>query len=148
MQSGGSGRWVANSGRIEISQRRLPIVDVVFRGDTIDVGEYEATFQQYARIAERGEAVLWLIDMRDFSPLRIDAAVRKQASEVFLRYQTRLLPVSVAEARITSNSLTRYVLTAFDWLTGANKWPCRQFTSETEALAWLGGELARAPRRR
>ncbi len=30
-----------------------------------------------------------------------------------------------------------YVLTASDWLMGANKWPCQQFDTTAEAERWL-----------
>jgi hypothetical protein len=59
------------------------------------------------------------------------------AADVFHRHHARLRPVSVAEARVTEDRMTRFILTAFDWLTVADKWPCQQFASLPEAERWL-----------
>lgn len=109
-------------------------------------GEYEETFQEYARLAEQGQPLLWLINMGSFDPLSADATVRKQASEVFHRYHHKLRPVSIAEARVTSDRLTRFMLTAFDWLTISDKWPCQQFATTTEAEAWLWNQYEKRRR--
>lgn len=110
---------------------------MTYHGPVPTPQEYEEIFQQYARLAEPGQALLWLIDMRRFDPLTADAATRKMAAGVFHRYHARLRPVSVAEARVTEDRMTRFILTAFDWLTIADKWPCQQFASLAEAERWL-----------
>jgi hypothetical protein len=108
--------------------------------------EYEEVFQEYVRLAERGQPLLWLLNMGSFDPLSTDATSRKQASEVFNRYHHKLRPVSVAEARVTSDRLTRFLLTAFDWMTISDKWPCQQFAMVTEAEAWLWSEYEKRRR--
>lgn len=138
--------WRSGGGMVTISTHRLPIVDVAFRGPMPSGREYEETFQEYARLAERGQPLLWLIDMNSFEPLGADATTRKQASEVFHRYHHKLRPVSVAEARVTSDRLTRFMLTAFDWLTISDKWPCQQFATTTEAEAWLWSQYEKRRR--
>ena len=136
-------------GFLTIETRRLPLVDVVYhlpRSETPMLEDYREAFEEYARVASRGEPVAYLLDMRDFNPTQITAAVRKQAAQIFHEYVDRLLPVSVAEARVITNPLTRYVVTAFDWLTNANKWPCRQFRAPEEAERWLRDELRKSRR--
>lgn len=126
-----------SKGAITISIERFPIVDVTYHGDMPAIDEYEESFREFALICEAKKPTLWLLDMRKFNPLGVDATTRKAASEVFHRYYRQLRPVSVAEARVTQDRLTRFVLTAFDWLTISNKWPCSQFAEMSEAEAWL-----------
>lgn len=139
--------WHTSKRAISIGISRRPIIDVVFNGMLPGLSEYEEAFAEYARIVEDGQQVVWLIDMCGFSPLNIDAKTRKAASEVFFRYQPVLQVASVAEARVTQNMLTRCILTAFDWITGSNKWPCQQFETHPEAEAWLLHQLRRRWRR-
>ena len=138
--------WRSSGGAISLHTRRLPIVEVTFHGPMPGLGEYEEAFREYARLASAGEPLLWLIDMRTFDALGVDATVRQEASRMFHRYRDQLRPVSVAEARVTRDRLTRFILTAFDWLTIADKWPCQQFETPGEAEAWLRQRLAEHPR--
>ena len=55
-------------------------------------------------------------------------------------------PKAKVRSRVITNPLTRYVVTAFDWLTNANKWPCRQFRAPEEAERWLRDELRKSRR--
>ena len=133
-------------GFLTIETRRLPVVDVAYhmpRSEPPMLEDYREAFEEYARIAGQGAPVVYLLDMRDFNPLQISAAVRKEAAQIFHEYRSRLLPVSVAEARVITSPMTRCVVTAFDWLTGANKWPCQQFGTPDEAESGLREELRR-----
>lgn len=132
-------------GALEVGHQRLPIVDVVYDGPP-RVDDLRDAFEEYGRLADRGEPLLWLIDMRKFDPLRVTAAERKQAAAIFAVHEKRLRAVSIAEARVITSPLTRGIVTAFDWLTAANKWPCQQFGTLERAETWLRGELARARR--
>ena len=134
-------------GFLTIETRRLPLVDVVDhlpRSETPMLEDYREAFED-ACVASRGEPVAYLLDMRDFNPTQITAAVRAGCADL-PRVRRPVPPVSVAEARVITNPLTRYVVTAFDWLTNANKWPCRQFRAPEEAERWRRDEL-RKPRR-
>lgn len=131
------------NGALRIEARRLPIIDITYVGDP-QIDDMRDAFVEYARLAERGEPLLWLVDMREFDPVRVGAAHRQAVAEIFREHEAVLRPVSIAEARVITNPLTRGVVTAFDWLTGANKWPCAQFPNVDEAEAWLRARLARA----
>jgi len=130
-----------NHGAILIDDARWPLIDVHFVGD-VSKDDYRSAFARYAELAKRGEKVVWLIDMRRFDPLGVDASTRKAAADVFAEHREALMSVSVAEARIIESFVTRNVLTAFDWLTGANKWPCEQFATQTGAETWLRDRYA------
>lgn len=130
-------------GAMTVSDARLPIVDVAYHS-ALTLPEYRESFEEYARLAAKGIPLAYLIDMRKFDPLRISAADRREAAAIFREYAPRLLPVSVAEARVISSPLTRGIVTAFDWLTAVNKWPCQQFATMESAEAWLRAELRRA----
>ena len=82
----------------------------------------------------------YLLDMRAFDPLRAPAASRRHAANVWKQNVARLQNVTLCEARIVGNELTRGVLTAFDWLTG-KKWPCGSFTSPADAETFLAWHL-------
>ena len=139
--------WHTSKKAISLGISRRPIIDVVYNGPVPAMPEYEEAFAEYARIVSDGEPVLWLIDMSTFNPLGIDGKTRKAASEVFFRYQAALQAASVAEARVTQHMLTRCILTAFDWVTNANKWPCQQFEGMAEAEAWLSRQFGKRTRR-
>lgn len=134
-------------GFLTIETRRLPVIDVAYhlpRAEASMLDDYREAFEEFARIASQGASIAYLLDMRDFNPLQISAAIRKEAAQIFHEYKDRLLPVSVAEARVITNPMTRCVVTAFDWLTGANKWPCQQFRAPDDAERWLREELRRS----
>jgi hypothetical protein len=132
----------SRNGVLEVRHDRLPIVDVAYSGMPA-LEDIRDAFQEYSRIAERGVPLLWLIDMRQFDPLQVSAHQRRQAALVFQEHAPRLRRVSVAEARVITSPLTRGIVTAFDWLTGANKWPCAQFGTIEQAESWLNAQLAR-----
>ncbi len=134
-------------GQITIDDTRFPVIDVAYHqmagGPRLD--DYAEAFAEYERIARRGKPMVYLVDMRDFDPLRIDAGTRRGAAKIFQEKAERLRRVSVAEARVITSPLTRGIVTAFDWLTNANKWPCQQFATLESAEEWLRVHLARAP---
>ena len=133
-------------GFLSIEDRRFPLIDVEyfpFPASAPVMVDYREAFDEYARLAARGVPIAFLIDMRRFDPLLIGASVRQQAAKVFHEYAGRLLPVSVGEARVIASPLTRGIVTAFDWLTSANKWPCQQFGSLNEGEQWLRELLRR-----
>lgn len=130
-----------NHGAISIDDSRWPMVDVQYEGP-LGEQDYRDAFVRYAELARRGEKIVWLIDMRRFDPLSVDASARKAAAAVFEQHRDVLIPVSVAEARIIESFVTRNVLTAFDWLTASNKWPCQQFATKGGAETWLRDRYA------
>ena len=134
----------SRNGAIDITTERFPIVDIIYAGPATPIEDFRDAFEEYARIAERKVRVAWLIDMRNFDPLKVSATNRKDAARVFDEFAARLAPVSVAEARVIVSPLTRGILTAFDWLTGTNKWPCRQYGTMEAAETWLRAELLHA----
>jgi hypothetical protein len=128
-------------GAILIDDARWPLVDVHFIG-TVSTEDYRSAFARYAELAKRGDKIVWLIDMRRFDPLSVDASTRRAAADVFAEHRDALMSVSIAEARIIESFVTRNVLTAFDWLTGGNKWPCEQFATHHGAETWLRDRYA------
>lgn len=131
-------------GYISVASDRLPVVDITYHaaisGDHF-AADFRESLGECARLARRGEPLVYLIDMRDFDPLRASPQVRREAAHIFLLYADRLLPVSVGEARIITNPLTRNLVTAFDWLTSASKWPSQHFASLETGERWLRGLL-------
>jgi len=69
-----------------------------------------------------------------------NATLRAAAAEVFARHQDVLKSVTICEARVASDRLTRGVLTAFDWLTGS-PWPRATFGKVRDAEEWIGARL-------
>lgn len=124
------------TGSIAVDVSRLPLVVVTFPPKIV-IDDYEDVFERYAQISQGGAPLVWLVDMRRFDPFQVDALMRKQAARVFEKHRDILIEASVAEARVVEGFLTRNILTAFDWLTGANKWPCQQFATVERAEAWL-----------
>lgn len=132
----------SSDGHFSITTTRLPMVDMSFHG-ALGVEDYRRALDELVRIFKAHPApFIVLLDMRDFNPLKITAAMRKQAAEVWHDNRELYLRVIVAEARVLTNPLTRGILTAFDWLTGTGKWPCRQFATMSAAEAWLRSKLA------
>jgi uncharacterized protein YbbC (DUF1343 family) len=123
-----------------VRTHRLPIVGVEFPS-FFDEAQYRELFARYRSLSLEHGRIAYIIDMRKFNPLKASAALRKQAAEVFNENVSHLVTATVCEARIVSDQLTRGVVTAFDWLTGT-KWPCRTFTSPSEAEDWVQKQLA------
>ena len=132
----------SSEGHFSVTATRLPMVDMTFHG-ALGVDDYRRTLDALIRIFNAHPApFILLLDMREFNPLKITAAMRKQAAEVWHDNRELYLRVIVAEARVLTNPLTRGILTAFDWLTGTGKWPCRQFATMPAAETWLRSKLA------
>ena len=138
-------------GLLTVESTRLPIVDIAYHtvvGADDLITDFREAFAEYGRLARRGQPLAYLLDMRDFDPLLAPAAQRRHGAEVYREYVDILRPVSVGEARVITSPVTRGIVTAYDWLTGANKWPCRQVASLAEGEAWLRERLAQAGPRR
>lgn len=123
-------------GAISIDDAKVPLVLVEYEG-TITELDFRSAFQRYAELAHEHRRLVWLVDMQRFEPLRVDAVVRKGAAAIFEEHSVPLIRSTVAEARVMEGFITRNVVVAFDWLTSANKWPCRQFAKLGAAEAWL-----------
>ena len=119
---------------------RLPIVEVVYPAAFV-TSEYRELFERYAQLSLEHRRLAYLVDLRGFKPLNASAAHRKIGADIFNEFAPVLVPATVCEARIVTDQLTRGIVTAFDWLTGS-KWPCRTFTSPSEAEAWVREQLA------
>jgi hypothetical protein len=135
-----------SKGLISIDARRLPLVEITYNpvplGDHL-AGDYREAFEEYARLARAGGPLLYLIDMRRLDPLKVTAPMRREAARIWSMYTDRLQLVSVATARVITSPVTRGVVTAFDWFTSANRWPCRQFALKADGERWLREQLAR-----
>lgn len=133
-------------GSITMSAERLPIVDVKWRGvPTVEM--YRAQLNELGELIRRERPpVVILLDMQEFNPFHINASMRKLAADTWHANRELWLRSIVAEARIVVNPLTRGMLTAFDWLTGTGKWPCKQFGTMAEAEGWLRQKHADAVR--
>ncbi len=125
----------------EVDTREWPIVAVRYPKEPTPDG-YLALFKHYAELAQRGDSIAWLVDMRDFNPVTAPASLRKGASLVFDEYRDVLTAATLCEARVMTSALARGVVTAFDWLTG-NKWPCVNFANLDEARAWVEERCAK-----
>lgn len=134
------------NGFLSIEDRRFPLIDVKYFPIPTSAPfmvDFREAFEEYARLSARGVPVAYLLDMTGFNPLVISPSVRKHAAQVFHEYVDRLKPVTVAEARVIVSPVTRGILTAFDWLTSANKWPCQQVATMNEGEQWLREMLRR-----
>jgi hypothetical protein len=125
-----------------IRDDKLPIIHVEFPA-FFEGEEYAQLFERYVQLSEQHPRVAYLIDMRRFDPLRAPADKRRLAAAIFKANVHRLRAVTVCEARVVGNELTRGIITAFDWLTGT-KWPCATFTAVDEAERWIDRRLGSA----
>ena len=126
---------------VVVDSSERPIVLVRYPA-VFDATAYRHLFEHYAKLAESGEPICWLIDFKAFNPVSASASLRKEAAAVFEQYVQVLAPVSVCEARVVGSGVARGVLTAFDWLTGS-KWPVCNVASFGEAYRFIEGELAK-----
>ncbi|MCA9640430.1 MAG: hypothetical protein KC492_07020, partial [Myxococcales bacterium] len=123
------GLWLG-AGGFAVDSRNAPLVVVSFPA-SLSVEHYRRLFEHYAELAEKHSRIAWLIEFRAFDPVTAPAAVRRASAEIFAEYRDQLMRSTVCEARVVENTLSRGVLTAFDWLTGS-KWPTRNFPSYAE----------------
>lgn len=125
-----------------INLSQFPVVAVVYpeRPTIPDVAEL---FEVYADLAKAGARVGYTIDMRRFDPAVADAKTRAQAVAIFKKHEVALKASTICEARIVPGSVTREVLTAFDWMTG-DKWPCANMSNAADAVAWVHERLIAA----
>ena len=120
-------------------ESRWPLVVVTFP-HSVGVDSCRAFFEQLLAMARRGEKIGYLMDLRKFNPLTAQPALRKLAADTFVDRRPELARVTVCEARVTDGTISRGVLTAFDWMTG-QKWPCENFGSMHEAERWVRAQL-------
>lgn len=125
--------------RFTIDTTLLPVVVVTYP-DTVTADDYRQLFEHYAILCEAHPRLAWLIDFQAFDPLGAPAPLRRAAADCFAQYRDPLLRVSICEARVARGTLSRGVLTAFDWLTGA-KWPTRNFETRAEADRWIADHV-------
>jgi hypothetical protein len=129
---------------IVVDDSRAPVIVVTYP-DAPTIDDFRAAFEKYRAISERHPRVAYLVDFRRFDPVTAPAATRKEAAKVFERYRPILARVTVCEARVVENVLSRGIVTAFDWIT-PQKWPCANFARATEAEAWIAKQLAKPAR--
>ncbi|MCA9627872.1 MAG: hypothetical protein KC766_09405 [Myxococcales bacterium] len=127
------GLWLGGGG-FAVDSREAPLVVVTFPTEA-STPQYELLFEHYAELCQKHSRIAWLIEFRGFDPVKAPASVRRQSAQIFARHRERLQRSTVCEARVVESTVSRGVLTAFDWLTGS-KWPTRQFASFSEAAAW------------
>lgn len=142
----GTDLGASSAGVIVASAGRLPIFDVRFRG-LPTLAQYKAMLDDLSRVILSGRPpIVILLDMQEFNPFDINASMRKEAADAWHANRELWLRTIAAEARIVVNPLARGMLTAFDWLTGTGKWPCKQFGNAADAEAWLMAKHAEATR--
>jgi hypothetical protein len=124
---------------IELDESRHPLVLVKYPPD-LTVDDVREVFRRYQAISERGAKVGYLIDFLEFNPVTAPADQRRTAAEIFSEYKHVLAKVTVCEARVVKNRLSRGILTAFDWLTPSS-WPRANFANRDEAEAWMNEQF-------
>ena len=125
---------------ITVDTKELPLVRVAFAGAPAedDAARYYATLNE---VSARRPRVAHLVDFRALDPFAMTAAARQALARAFFDGIDGRRAVTVCEARIVDDALTRGIIVAFDWVTGA-KWPCASFPTEAEAVAWVNGQMA------
>ncbi|MCA9609739.1 MAG: hypothetical protein KC619_29275 [Myxococcales bacterium] len=123
-----------------IDESELPILKVHYPMNGTPA-QFVAVWDEYCRVARANDRVVYLLDMRYASPMSAPAKVRRLAADLYQKYRHVLAPSAVCEARIVSNELIRGAITAFDWIKGDHLWPCRTFTDEAQARAWVEAQL-------
>ncbi len=126
-----------------VTTDRFPIVDVCIKG-VIPPGGMEGLVATYRAVSARGARFALLVDARALDASNTDARTRKRDAAVYRAASAELRASIVCEARIVHSTVARYVITAFDWLTGV-PWPSASFTTPAEAEAWARRQLAQDP---
>jgi hypothetical protein len=127
--------------RIEVDASAIPLVVVVYPS-RVNRAELEEAMAHYVALSRRHARIGYLIDFRKFDPVFADADVRREAARIFARHVDDIAPSTVCEVRVVESTLSRSVLTAFDWLT-PRRWPTKNVGTLTEALSALRPHLGR-----
>lgn len=139
-----------SEGSIRVSEESWPVVLIEYQG-LVTAAMIEATFRTYAQLAQRaqasGERIAWLSDLSEFNPLRTNAAARKRAGKVLAELQPTIADATVAEARVSTSTIVRGVMTAVGWL-AHEPWPVKIVGSRSEGMTWLRERLAAVDSRR
>ncbi len=99
-------------------------------------------FTRIAELADRGEKLAWWVDLSATNGAEISALQRRAGAEVYAAHRARLGRVSICEARVVRGHVMQMVATAFDWI-APRDWPCQNFTSAADALAFCERECRR-----
>ncbi len=124
---------------ISVDTRRLPLVAVAFEG-AITEAECHQLFASLNEVCAPGVRVANVVDFRELDALAVTAAVRQALARAFFDGIDQRRASTICEARVVTNVLTRGILVAFDWVTGA-KWPCASFTTREQAVAWVNDQV-------
>ena len=100
-----------------------------------------AIVADYRELSRRRQRMGVLVDMRSYDAAASTAPARKRSAAIFQEATGALRPTMVCEARVVSGAVLRYVLTAFDWMTGT-PWPRANFSTTAEAEEWVRRHLA------
>jgi hypothetical protein len=125
---------------IQIDDERVPLIVVTYP-DFITPDDYRNAFIRFRELSTRHPRLAYLIDFRNFDPVRSPAPLRRVAGEIFAEFRNSLARTTVCEARVVLSPLSRGILTAFDWIT-PYKWPCANFPTFEEAHRWIERQLA------
>ncbi len=126
-----------------VTTDRFPLVEVCVKG-VMPPGGMEALVTTYRALAARGPRMALLVDTRAFDAANTDARTRERDATIYRAAAAELRASIVCEARIVHSTVARYVITAFDGLTGV-PWPTASFTTPAEAEAWVQRQLANDP---
>jgi hypothetical protein len=123
-----------------VTTDRFPLVDVRLQRAMPRDGMVQLV-DTYRSLADRGQRMALVIDLRAFDAATSGARDRAHDAAVYRAAAAELRASIVCEARVVHNTVARYIITAFDWLTGV-PWPTANFTTPAEAEAWVRRHLS------
>ncbi|MBX3249792.1 MAG: hypothetical protein KF901_21625 [Myxococcales bacterium] len=129
--------WRSHGFRIDASARPLVVVRYP---TTPTLDGFRAAVDHFVTLAEAGERIAWLIDLRIFDGLSVSAATRRDGARAFESARPTLAKVTICEARVIESLITRGIATAFDWLAGP-PWPVTAVSTMDEARRWIAAHL-------
>ncbi|MEM9188225.1 MAG: hypothetical protein AAGF12_03575 [Myxococcota bacterium] len=134
-------RWTSHG--LVVDSVEWPVVRVWVPHDA-SLEAFQALLDYYEELCGPvGEpTVIWITDFSEFDPFFGSPTVRRAAADLFRQHRPTLEKSTLCEARIAKNPVTRGIMLAFDWLTGA-KWPTGNFATEDEARTWIMSQTGR-----
>ena len=124
---------------ISVDSSRLPLVDIAFAGAITPV-DCRQLFDALNEVCAPGVRLATIVDFRELDAFAVTAPIRQALARAFFDGIDQRRASTVCEARIVTNALTRGMLVAFDWVTGA-KWPCASFPTREQAVAWVSEQM-------
>ena len=126
---------------VTIDTSALPVIKVILptEGTPEDIRKYYARLEIIMRQQER---LAFLVDLRQINILKATAEIRAAMATEFKKVKPLFEEVAVAQAHLVEGTMTKGVLTAFNWLLGEKvRCPEKVFDQEQDALDWLNEHL-------